>query len=71
MSACNLPLDVRLSVDCIVMTDQSFHPDTKAWLASHADDAPPSADGDFKRVADNTEKFNTYCRDAGPIGATP
>jgi len=57
-------------VDCIVLQPQRADEPTKAWLASHADDAPPTADGFFKRVADNSEKFERYCLGI-PASAAP
>lgn len=75
-TACSIPLDVTVTVDCVVFTEQRADQATKDWLASHADDAPLSADHFFKRVADNSEKFDRYCKGApvappDEIGATP
>lgn len=68
-SACSIPLAVTVTVDCVVFAEQRFQQETKDWLARHADDAPASADSDFKVVADNSEKFDRYCK--GAPAATP
>jgi len=55
-------LKVEATNECDWFVDQSFAQDTKDWLLRHLDDAPASAEGDLKNVADNSEKYRLFCR---------
>jgi len=61
LTACSIPLDVRVTTDCAWFADQHFRPETKAWIMR--DGEPPAhVREDLERVARNNEKAAEFCR---------
>lgn len=60
LAGCAIPLDIRVTADCLWFSDQSFSDETKAWIRRDGD-PPQHVKDDLNKVAKNNDKSKEFC----------
>lgn len=60
LAGCSIPLDVKISTDCLWFGDQSFSDETKAWVVRDGE-PPQHVKDDLNKVRKNNLKAKEFC----------